>query len=261
MCFVILDKSNISTRFISRKEERQGHKYSPLRSSGEGELPASTSPGLSWTDKWLTVKEIAPQITVLYVTYTAEYLSNHGVITTIAFSSSPFNPRDHYLYYLLCYQMGKFLGRSHMFFVSCTCPKMFPYVRVRKTWILALVEMFLLLLFIFDSWFRFVPHVSVILILCLIEGLTAGAVYINAAHNVSDAIDDPVRREFALGILTLGNATGKVLAGLLGLHVESLLKEHCLNKLKLDGECFTRYSKNAGWLENAGTLSSITEFE
>lgn len=102
---------------------------------------------------------------------------------------------------------------------------------------------------------------SIILILCLIEGFTAGAVYINAAHNVSDAIDDPVRREFALGILTLGNATGKVLAGLLGLHVESLLKEHCLNKLKLDGECFTRYSKNAGWLENAGTLSSITEFE
>ena len=202
---------------------------------------------LTWKEKFSVAKQILPYIIYLFLTYFAEYLSNQAIITTIAFSNVSFSPRDHYQYYIVCYQVGKFLGRSHIFFLSCTCSKVIPYVRVKKTWILALIEMGHLLFFVFASWFRFVPHVSIILILCVTEGFVAGSMYVNSAHTVSEVISEPKRREFALGLLTIGNGLGKLSAGFLGLHVEPQLKKHCVYDLELRDQCITRYPQKSGW--------------
>ena len=202
---------------------------------------------LTWKEKFSVAKQILPYIIYLFLTYFAEYLSNQAIITTIAFSNASFSPRDHYQYYIVCYQVGKFLGRSHIFFLSCTCSKVIPYVRVKKTWILALIEMGHLLFFVFASWFRFVPHVSIILILCVTEGFVAGSMYVNSAHTVSEVISESKQREFALGLLTIGNGLGKLSAGFLGLHVEPQLKKHCVYDLELRDQCITRYPQKSGW--------------
>ena len=104
--------------------------------------------------------------------------------------------------------------------------------------------------FLFSSWFRFVPHVSIILILCATEGFTAGSMYINSAFTVSEIVSETKHREFALALLTIGNGFGKLAAGVLGLHVEPRLKSHCLIDLQFQNECMTRYQLESGWTEN-----------
>ena len=248
--FAALDKTNVDSRAVAPQKEHQGHRYAPLEPSyGEG-LPAQPSEELSWGEKWSVAKRVALEAANIGATYLTTYLSNHGVITTISFSEALFAPRDHYPYYLLGYMFGKALGMSHLLLVSCTCPKVLPYVRVRKTWLLALLEVAILGFFVFDSWFRFVPHVAVILVLCVLEGFVAGATYVNAALNVTETFSDPQWKELGLALVTIGTDMGKLLAGLLGLVVEPLLLGHCVKELVLHDQCFTRYTKSAGWFEN-----------
>ena len=205
---------------------------------------------LTWREKLSGAKQICPYIVFLFITYLAEYLSNHAVITTLAFPSSTFSPRDHYPYYLLSYHIGKFLGRSHFFVIYTLFPSVLPYIHIKQTWTLALVQVLHLAFFILVSWYRFVTHAWVIIVLCMTEGFTAGSMYVNSAHTVSEKISAPGLREFALCILTVGNACGKLVAGLLGLVQEPLLKEHCLHELGLGEYCFTRHAHHSAWGES-----------
>lgn len=201
----------------------------------------------SFRDRLNVAKDIFPYITFLFITYFSEYLSNHAVITTLAFPNAPFKPRDHYPYYILSYHVGKFMGRSHFFLVSAINPKLVHYVRVRRTWILALIASLHGLFFFLASWYRFVPRVEIIIALCFTEGFTAGSMYLNSAHTVSELIADQQKKEFALSLLTVGNACGKLAAGLCGLFQEPLLKKHCVEDLKLGEYCLTRHTRKAGW--------------
>ena len=201
----------------------------------------------SFRDRLTVAKDIFPYITFLFITYFSEYLSNHAVITTLAFPNAPFKPRDHYPYYILSYHVGKFMGRSHFFLVSAINPKLVHYVRVRRTWILALIASLHGLFFFLASWYRFVPRVEIIIALCFTEGFTAGSMYLNSAHTVSELIADQQKKEFALSLLTVGNACGKLAAGLCGLFQEPLLKKHCVEDLKLGEYCLTRHTRKAGW--------------
>lgn len=248
LMYSILEKKDLDVK----EKDGEGAKYEKLPSSeNDSDEPDPTfQNGLTWKEKFSVAKQILPYITFLFLTYFAEYLSNQAIITTLAFSNASFSPRDHYQYYIICYQLGKFLGRSHIFLLSCTCSKVIPYVRVKKTWILALIEICHLVFFLFASWFRFVPHVSVILILCVTEGFIAGSMYVNSAYTVSEVISKPKEREFALGLLTIGNGLGKLTAGFLGLHVEPQLKKHCVYDLELRDQCITRYPQQSGWTSN-----------
>ncbi|EDO34458.1 predicted protein, partial [Nematostella vectensis] len=172
---------------------------------------------LSMRDKLSVALEISPLIFSLFLTYFCEYLSNHAVITTLAFPNSTFSPRDHYPYYILIYNIGKFIGRSHIFFFACLLPSLLPYILVRQTWRLAILEFVHFVLFLSLSWFRFIPYVSAVLVLCFTEGFIAGSIYVNSVHTVSKTIAETKRKEFALGLITIGNAVGKMCAGFVGL--------------------------------------------
>lgn len=200
----------------------------------------------TFLDRLTVAKNIFPYIIFLFITYFSEYLSNHAVITTLAFPNAPFKPRDHYPYYILSYHVGKFMGRSHLFLVSAIDPKLVHYIRVRRTWILALIAFLHGLFFFLASWYRFVPRVEIIIALCFTEGFTAGSMYLNSAHTISELMADQEKKEFALSLLTVGNACGKLAAGLCGLFQEPLLKKHCVEDLKLGEYCLTRHTRKAG---------------
>ncbi|XP_032230040.1 protein BTN1 [Nematostella vectensis] len=204
---------------------------------------------LSMRDKLSVALEISPLIFSLFLTYFCEYLSNHAVITTLAFPNSTFSPRDHYPYYILIYNIGKFIGRSHIFFFACLLPSLLPYILVRQTWRLAILEFVHFVLFLSLSWFRFIPYVSAVLVLCFTEGFIAGSIYVNSVHTVSKTIAETKRKEFALGLITIGNAVGKMCAGFVGLWQEPWLRTHCIGDLKLGAYCFTRHDGeiDRGW--------------
>lgn len=204
---------------------------------------------LSTLDKLNVAVKIIPYIFFLLVTYFAEYLSNHAVITTLAFPESSLSPRDHYPYYMLAYHFGKFIGRSHIFVISCFSPGLLGRVLVRKTWILAVIAVVHLVVFFLMSWYRVVTHFEVVIALCITEGFTAGSMYVNSVHTVSEIIKETKHKEFALGLLTVGDATGKLLAGVAGLWQEPFLRRHCLEELDLGVYCFTRHVDESGWSE------------
>ena len=248
----LLDKTNLQTKTTTH----DGAQYTAIGSPPQEEEDESSlrkgisSNKLSIYEKCCVAKEVSPYTLFLFLAYFAEYLSNQSIITTLSFPNAPFNPRDHYLYYIWTYHAGKFLGRSHFLIVSIIYPPLLPYIHVRKTWILAIIEIAHMMFFLLALWYRFVPHVSIVLILCFTEGFTAGSIYVNSAHTVSEMIDNQKKRELGLAFLTLGNACGKLAAGMLGLLVEPELQKHCLYGLK-DGEfCHTRYKSGKGWSTN-----------
>ena len=241
LLYALLDKEPIGKEMASTNNDQNTPEKDKL-------LPSTQT--ISFSDKLHVAKHILPYILFLFITYFSEYLSNHAIITTLAFPNAPFNPRDHYPYYLLAYHVGKFMGRSHLFLVSAACPKLVLYIRVRRTWVLALIAFLHGVLFFLASWFRFVPCVEIIIALCATEGFTAGSMYLNSAHTVSDLITHPERREFALCLLTVGNACGKLTAGLIGLFQEPFLTKHCIEELKLGEYCLTRHARKAGWNKN-----------
>ena len=88
-----------------------------------------------------------------------------------------------------------------------------------------------------------------------------GSMFLNSVYTVSEKINDLTKREFALSLLTLGDAFGKLTAGLLGLRLEQQLKRQCMIELKLGNSCITRHQKASGWsTANEQCLTSHHQF-
>lgn len=167
-----------------------------------------------------------------------EYLILGSIVTTLAFQNSPFGPRDHYVYYVLMVTIGEFIGRSYIsMFSACMNPQY--SLAVRQTWIFSGVLLILGTLLGFAAWYRFLPNVGPVLVLVLAIGILDGMLYVNTI--LSAAQDEDFRSKvFSRGFSMLGFAVGSLIAALLGLLVEPVLREHCIEVSSSDQFCFTR---------------------
>ena len=249
--YAILDKSFITNSPSSRGEYTiiQGE-YTIIPSNSDIKDPFETDIQSSICGEKLRIGvKILPYIIPLLLSFFAEYLSNSSVITTIA-PNSKVPPRDHFLYYTFSYEIGKFLGRSHLFILSCLPSDYLEALRCNKTWVFALIELAHLLFFLLESWYHFVWYMWIVTFLCFTLGLVAGMLVLNSPHAVSGHVA-PEEKEFALGLLTVGNAVGGFLAGLVGLIVEPYLRKKCLIHFSASKElCFTRTQNTTGWDSN-----------
>lgn len=203
---------------------------------------------LSLKRKLLTTRERYLLMVFLFWQHFVESLSLKSIITTLAFPKAPFKPRDHFDYYVLSNNIAKFLSRCYILVLSFMCSSVVRHVQIKKTWILATVGLALMFLFVFESWYRFIPYVEVIVVLCFIMGLCTGCIY--ASLVVSEKITDVMEREFAQGLLQAGALAGEFAGGFLGLYVEPYLKNHCMSELGLGYYCLTRFSSVTGWTKN-----------
>lgn len=193
--------------------------------------------------------KILPYIIPLLLSFFAEYLSNSSVITTIV-PNSKVHARDHFLYYFFSYEIGKFLGRSHLFIFSCLPSDFVEFLKCKRTWLFAVIELAHLLFFVLESWYHFLFYMWIIVFLCFTLGLVAGMLVLHSPHAVSRHVA-PEEKEFALGLLTVGNGVGAFVAGLLGLVVEPYLTGKCLEHFSASKEfCFTRPQNMTGWESN-----------
>ena len=107
-----------------------------------------------------------------------------------------------------------------------------------------------LLFFLFESWYHFLPSIWIMVVLCSTLGLVAGIIVVQSPHAVSRNVS-PEEKEFALGLLTIGNGVGGFLAGLVGLAVEPYLTNKCKVHFSASKEfCFTRLRNATGWENN-----------
>jgi len=116
--------------------------------------------------------------------------------------------------------------------------------------VISVLETAHLIFFLFESWYHFVPYIWMIIALCSTLGLVAGMIVVHSPHAVAQHVS-PEEREFALGLLTIGNGVGGFLGGLVGLGLEPYLTKKCIEHFSSTKEfCFTRLHKTAGWNNN-----------
>jgi len=194
---------------------------------------------LTWKEKCSAIKSVLPIIASIISAWIAEYLIIQSVITTIAFPSAPFPPRDHYQYYIFVFLFGELFGRSYLIVLSYLMPNVARKLTIRRIWFLAVAEIGILLFFLMAAWYRFLSDVSIVLVLAFIGGLVIGVMYVNMLAIYSE-IEEPKSREFVLGYASAATGAGAITAGLLGLLIEPWLRRHCLSVAANSSFCFTR---------------------
>lgn len=203
-----------------------------------------TLPVLTRDVKLKALKEICPWILCVVISWMSEFLVMQSVITTYAFPNSPFPPRDHYQYYITLFLLGEFIGRSYLAVVSFIKEELVPKLMVRKLWALTIIEVCILVFCLFAAWYRFLPDITTLLLLSLLAGLIIGIIYANVLQVFTESYEFPVK-EFVLGFVAFATGIGIFTAGLLGLVVEPLFRQHCLTITDLAEYCFTRTDPKA----------------
>lgn len=219
-------------------------KYEKLAEDSETRDASPPPPLLTNETKLQAMKEILPSVLCVVISWFSEFLVMQAVITTYAFPNSPFPPRDHYQYYITLFLMGEFLGRSYLAVVSLIKAELVSKLTVRKLWLLTIVEVGILVFCLFAAWYRFLPHITVLLITSFFAGLIIGIMYANVLQVFTDSYEFPLR-EFVLGFVAVATGMGILMAGLLGLVVEPLFRQHCLTITDLTEYCFTRTDPHA----------------
>ncbi|XP_032831551.1 battenin isoform X2 [Petromyzon marinus] len=156
---------------------------------------------LSFKDKWLIVKSLLRFTIPLAVVYFAEYFINQGLFELLYFPNYYLSHGDQYRWYQATYQFGVFMSRSSA-----------QWVRISRTWILALLQVINLIVFFFLVFFTVLPTFWLALPIILWEGLLGGAAYVNTFLNIS-AERDKRRREFSLGVASVADTLGIALSG------------------------------------------------
>ncbi|CAN0276159.1 unnamed protein product [Lampetra planeri] len=137
----------------------------------------------------------------LALVYFAEYFINQGLFELLYFPNYYLSHGDQYRWYQATYQLGVFMSRSSA-----------QWIRISRTWILALLQVINLIAFFFLVFFTVLPTFWLALPIILWEGLLGGAAYVNTFLNIS-AERDKRRREFSLGAASVADTLGIALSG------------------------------------------------
>ena len=110
-----------------------------------------------------------------------------------------------------------------------------------------------MMLYLLESWYRFLPNVYILLGLVVIQGIAQGYVSVDSVgQSASVFTRDAEDKAMAMVIVSGGISGGRLLAGFLGLFVERYLRDHCTNKLLLGRFCLTRRLSFRGWTSSGG---------
>lgn len=203
----------------------------------------------TWSEKRSLIWRNLQLMLACFFGYFAEFLTLNGVVTTLAFPNSPFDPRNHFVYYACAFMIGEFIGRSYITLLLLLNSKCTPVIT--KTWILSTVLLSLFIFLTLASWYRFLHSVWVVLLLIFIVGLMAGSLYLNTFLTAAGS-DDVKGKAFSRAFLSVGPSTGVLVAGLVGLVLEPTLREHCLHSAEYSEFCFTRAT--GGWNKTTSCL-------
>lgn len=149
------------------------------------------------------VKELKYYMASLMLVYASEYLINQGMFEIMWYKNSPWTMEVQYRVYQVLYQVGVTISRS-----SASC------VHISKIHIFSILQFFNLILFACEARYAFIPSIWITLILIFYEGLLGGATYVNAFYSIY--LETPhYRREYALGLASVSDSLGIVIAGVL----------------------------------------------
>ena len=206
--------------------------YSPVKSDVNDTPESKLSSNQMLSLVWQTL----PLYMGIFVSNFCKQLLVSGVVTTIAFANAPVTPRNQSLLYVLASGVGDVLGRPYLGYLSwCGIEEIFV---VRKSWILAFINVAVLILMVFASWFQFLPHFYVAVVLVIVNSLLSGVVYVNSFHNAGKGLSVEEKR-FCRALISGALWSSNMAVALIALDTESRLRNNCL-LLFPEVSCYTR---------------------
>ena len=214
---LIKDWSNCSYNPTSYKEVR----YISVESDANQEPGGSI---LSRKDMLFLTWKIQKLFIPLFVGMFCKNLLLSGIVTTIAFTNIPITPRNQYLLYTLAYGTGELLSRPYLGYLSlCAIEDKFVF---KKTWIPALLQVFVTMFMVFDSWFRLIPELYLALAMVTLNNFLLGILYVNSFLNAGEGLRAEEKR-FCRAFLAGALWSSNIAASLISLNTEPRLRQHC----------------------------------
>ena len=206
--------------------------YSPIEShssdTAESKLSCNDMLLLAWKTQVLFI--------ALFVSIFCKQLLLNSVVSTIAFDNVSITPRNQFLIYVLAYGAGDLIGRPYIGVLSLCGIE--DKLIVKKTWILAFVQVSILIFMMFVSWFRFLSHFHSAVVLVVVNSMLSGMVFANTFNTAGEGLSVEERR-FCRALLTGALWSANLAVALIGLDTEARLLEHCL-LLFPRVSCYTR---------------------
>lgn len=170
-----------------------------------------TTYSMSFKEKIILIKPLVMYMLPLFLVYVAEYTINQSFFELLYYKISWLNQAEQYRWFQVDYQIGVFLSRSSA-----------GIFRIKKLYIPVIIQWSILIFCLLEVAYTFVPNIWIILIVIFFEGLCGGSVYVNAFYMISENVPEEVR-EFSLGIASVADSFGIVLAGLISTPVHNAL--------------------------------------
>lgn len=137
--------------------------------------------------------------------YFFEYFINQGLFELMTFPNIWLSTADQYRWYQVTYQIGVFLSRSSVNLFT-----------IRNTWIMAVIQGFIAMLFLTEAIYLYMPTISIVFIVIFIEGLQGGLAYVNTYYRISQEVPR-ARKELAMNVVASSDSIGIILAGFLAI--------------------------------------------
>ena len=199
-----------------------------------------------WKDRLASVRNFFRHIILLFLIYFSEYIILTAILTTLVFTGAgrhpAFSPRGHFGHYVLSTMIGEFLGRSFISMLRAVAPGFF----FNSSLLLAFFPLAETIFLVLSTWFQLVPEVWIIWLFCFIQGTACGMIFSNSYHTIARRVVSH-HATFCVTLASILETAGILTAGLVGLHVESTLKEHCLHHARNASNCLTRNTDSLFW--------------
>ncbi|PSN31286.1 hypothetical protein C0J52_22287, partial [Blattella germanica] len=191
-------------------EERSADN-SPTKGNKTDNCDVIPPESLTLKEKICMIPGLLRYMVPLTLVYLFEYFVNQGLYELIYFPNIWLTQEEQYRWFQVDYQIGAFLSRSS---VNLTFN--------RRIWILAVIQFFNMVFFVFEAMYLFVPSIWIILTVILWEGLLGGATYVNTFYRISMEVS-PEKRGFAMGLTSISDAIGIGFAGAIAVPVHNFL--------------------------------------
>jgi len=197
-------------------------------------------------DRLSSVRSFFQHIVLPFLVYFSEYIILTAILSTLVFTGAglgpTFSPRGHFGHYILSTMVGEFLGRSFISMLRAVQPGFF----FNSSLPLAFFPLAETIFLVFSTWFQLVPEVWIIWLFCFIQGTACGMIFSNSYHILARRVVSH-HVIFCVTLASILETAGILTAGLVGLHVESTLKEHCLHHARNTSSCLTRNTDPLIW--------------
>ena len=238
--YALLDKTPLTNHSTKTSTKHQEIKYTALGKDADTRV----------THDVAVLFKAFPCASYYFLANFCMHMTNAAVLTTLTFPTSPFRPRDHYQYYRLLSDAGMQVGGLELVLASCLSKNCLELVKIRRIWIMVVLNASCLLFYVFASWYRFLPNVYIVFGLVFVQGILQGSIRVQSISLAADSFQNPRDKGTAMGFVEVGFSFGRLTAGFMGLFVERHLRDHCTNRL-LQGEfCLARTPSFRGWYQN-----------